>query len=96
MRLGWLFSPNTSAAALLIVIRSSMETHHRTRDTFLMLLPVTPLAGARVLAGRLEAALGDCVVVAGSNEEGHADAEALLQALQSAAFGPLPEVRHAG
>jgi GAF domain-containing protein len=93
----WEAGASAIAKRLLAAARNvDVVGHHRTRDTFLMLLPVTPLAGARVLAGRLEAALGDCIVVAAANEEGHADAEALLQALQAAAFGPLPEVRHAG
>jgi hypothetical protein len=85
------------AKKLLAGVRNiDVVGHYRTRDTFLMVLPVTPLAGARILAGRLEAALGTATVVAGANEEGHADLEAMLQSLQSQAFQPTREVRHAG
>lgn len=68
--------------------------HYRTRGSFLMILPVTPLEGAKVLAGRLAEALPGTAVAAGSNEEGAPDPEALLQSLQAQVF---PEaVPHAG
>lgn len=84
------------ASRLLAGVRNiDVVGHYRTRDTFVMTLPVTPLAGARVLAGRLEAALSGASVAVAASEEGHADAEAMLQALQAQVFQPL-EVRRAG
>lgn len=75
------------ARQLLAGVRNiDVVGHYRTRDTFLMVLPVTPLAGARILGGRLEAALGTATVAVASNEEGHADAEAMLQAMQQQVF----------
>jgi PleD family two-component response regulator len=92
----WEAGASELAKKLLASVRNiDVVGHYRTRDTFLMVLPVTPLAGARVLAGRIEASLGGAIVAVASNEEGHADAEAMLQALQQEAFAPR-EVRHAG
>jgi GAF domain-containing protein len=68
--------------------------HYRTRSSFLMILPVTPLEGAKILAGRLAEALPGSGVAAGSNEEGAPDVEAMLQSLQAQVF--MPEVSHAG
>lgn len=60
--------------------------HYRTRGSFLMILPVTPLEGAKILAGRLAEAMPGTQVAAGGNEEGAPDAETMLQALQGAVF----------
>lgn len=83
-----------SAAAIAQVLKGRLRTvdvlgHYRTRGSFLLLLPVTPLEGARVLTGRLAEALPECRLAVGSNQEGYADAEALLQALQAVAFEDL-------
>lgn len=79
------------AKALAVFLKERVRTidvvgHHRTEDAFLMLLPVTPLAGASVLAGRLAEALPGCLIAVGANEEGHGDAEALILALQARVF----------
>jgi GGDEF domain-containing protein len=63
--------------------------HYRTLDTFLILLPVTPLDGAGIFANRLKEALPETTVTLASTQEGYADAEALLQSLQAKAFPEL-------
>jgi PleD family two-component response regulator len=68
--------------------------HYRTRGSFMMVLPVTPLEGAKILGGRLAEALPGALVGVASNQEGHTSAEALLQTLQTQVF-PL-EAQHAG
>jgi hypothetical protein len=60
--------------------------HYRTPGSFLLILPVTPPEGARVLFERLSAALPECLLALGSNKEGHASAETMLQALQAVTF----------
>jgi hypothetical protein len=92
----WEAEASELAKKLLASVRNiDVVGHYRTRDTFLMVLPVTPLAGAHILGGRLEAALGTARVAVASNEEGHADAEAMLQLMQQQVFTPV-EVRHGG
>jgi hypothetical protein len=65
--------------------------HHRTRDAFLLALPVTPLEGACILAERLAAALPGTRVAVGANGSGLPDAEALLHALYALVTGPQPD-----
>jgi GGDEF domain-containing protein len=62
--------------------------HHRTRDSFLLMLPVTPLEGACILAERLAAAIPGTRVAVGANGSGLPDGEALLHALYELLTGP--------
>ncbi|HEY9724775.1 MAG TPA: GAF domain-containing protein, partial [Oscillatoriaceae cyanobacterium] len=87
------------AVAVANVLKSRLRNvdvlgHHRSRGSFLLVLPVTPIEGARILTSRLAEALPDCLLAVGGNQEGHADAESLLQALQSVVFSS--ELKRAG
>lgn len=75
------------AAALLRRVRNiDLVGHYRTQDSFLLLLPVTPASGARILADRLAAELpGALAVDVGGNETADAP-EAMLQQLQAGLF----------
>jgi hypothetical protein len=67
--------------------------HYRTPGAFLLILPVTPADGAKVLLGRLKEALPECLLAVGSNKDGHANAEAMLQAMQAVTY---PQAQRAG
>ncbi|MDB5097165.1 MAG: diguanylate cyclase [Cyanobacteria bacterium RYN_339] len=62
--------------------------HYRSRDAFLLMLPVTPLEGASILAERLAAAIPGTTVAVGSNGSGLPDGEALLHALYALVTDP--------
>ncbi|MNT90245.1 hypothetical protein D3C72_2311140 [compost metagenome] len=64
-----------------------MLAHFRTDDSFLLLLPMTRLEGAEVLAGRITAEVPGLVVAVGSNEDPDCTtSELMLQVMQVMAF----------
>jgi GGDEF domain-containing protein len=81
------------AAEVAGVLKQRVRTidvlgHHRTRDAFVLALPVTPLEGACILAERLAAALPGTRVAVGANGSGLPDAEALLHTLYDRVCAP--------